>query len=155
MAGALVAPPRLLHSGIVLIITSSAVTSSLISARPDPASGCWADRVLLAVCVALLTVSVVWFAVPRPRLTMDAERITLHQVFPLPVTRVRWSELDAGEPVRTGGGRHTMALQLPDRLVPVPAHLLDVDPDFLARVMSELAAAADRRAFIDSRLSTV
>lgn len=153
--GTLVAPARPLIPGLQLIGGGWLGTNAFFVAGTSPGAA------LLGAVVSM--VSVVAFLHPRPRLVLDAAGVTIHSWLARGSSRVLWSELQPAEPVWTANGtfigtdrvaRVSLA-RIAAAPVTVHAENLDVEPAYLARVMSGLAAAPDRQAFIDSHLSTV
>ncbi|WP_033345140.1 hypothetical protein [Catenuloplanes japonicus] len=158
--GTLIAPARLLGPGSQLILGAWLVTN-LFLANPDQQS--WADVRLawlsrvLAVVVLLMGVTYTFLVRPRPHLLLDANGVTIHPWFPRRTTRVLWDDLHPAEPVRTTGdpvGRVHLTHAVGGSVTVLAEHL-DVEPAYLARVMTDLATAPDRRAFIDKHLLLV
>ncbi|MDP9796522.1 hypothetical protein J2S43_005034 [Catenuloplanes nepalensis] len=153
--GTLVAPARLLFPGSLLIVCAWLVCHVFM--LPDPAFP------LIVLAVVDIAVGVLTFVRPRPRLVLDADGVTILSWYARRAVRVRWDELDPGEPVWTANGTFfgtgtVTGLSLARTAgapVPIPATYLDVEPAHLAGLMAALAVSPDRRTFIDSRLLTV
>ncbi|GAB7052761.1 hypothetical protein [Catenuloplanes indicus] len=153
--GTLLAPARLLTPGLQLILGAwLAVHTILIDDR-------YFFQPLLAAAVLALGVAI--FVRPRPRLILDASGVTIRPWYLQRPVRMLWGDLNPAAPVRTANGTFidtgtVVRVSLSPtgaRPVPVPVEHLDVEPAYLARVMSELATAPDRQAFIDNNLSAV